>query len=107
MVELLAFIALFDGEWRSCLLYSIVKKVHVKALMEKASSLVWVGELDLDESGWLLSGFACYSVYSGDVDALFVQFFFDLCLCDVCVNTFDDQQFCRGFRWGHRAVFAC
>lgn len=91
VIELLAFEALFDSGWGPSLLHSVLEEVHVESFVEKAGRLIRVGEVDLDECCWLLGGFAYDLVYSGDVDTLFFQFFFDLFLCDVGVDAFDDQ----------------
>ena len=70
VVESLAFVTLFDGGWGSGLLHSVLKKVHVESLVEKAGRLVGVGEVDFDECCWLLGGSAYDSVKSCDVDTL-------------------------------------
>lgn len=36
VVELLTFVALFDGGWRPGLLHSVLEKVHVESFVEKA-----------------------------------------------------------------------
>ena len=83
VVKLLTFETLFDGGWGPGLLHSVLEEVHVEAFVEKASRLIGVGEMDLDESCWLLGGFAYDPVYSGDVNALFFQFLSDLFFCGV------------------------
>ena len=106
VVELLALETLFDGGWGAGLLHSVLEEVHIEAFMEKASRLIGVSQVDLDECSWLLGGFTCDTVKFYDVDALFFQFFSDLFFCDAGVYSFDDQDFGWGFRWGGGALFA-
>ncbi len=107
VVGLFTFVALLGGGWGPVLLHSILKQIHKEAFVEKASSLTWVGEVDLDKGGGLLCGFTDYSGDFGDVDVLFFQFLFDLFFCGADVDSFDDQCFCKcvSLEWGSR--FSC
>ncbi len=107
VVELLAFVALADGGWRPGLLHSVLKQIHVEALVEKASGLVRVCQVNFEKCGWLLGGSVGDSVYSIDGDALVFQLFFDSCFTDVDVDAFNDQDFHRSVRWGGGTLFSC
>lgn len=107
VIELLAFVALADGRWGLGLLHSVLKQIHVEALVEKAGSLVRVCQVNFEKCGWLLGGSADDSVYSVDEDALAFQLFFDSCFTDVDVDAFNDQEFHRGVRWKGGTLFPC